>query len=433
MSDSRDSSRDSGDGADGATARGIYFVHPGDVPRFIPWRRGRTVMGRNPGCAIPLAGRAVSWEHAELCYDGRTAVLRDLKSTNGLLVDGVPVSEALIEDGRVIRLGDFVGVAGIGETDAAAEPLFAEADRLGLHVGPLLRAALQPLAISGGLSRRVVIEGETGTGKRLTARLCHTRESREGAFVAVDCGCPGGDESSTPDELRRRLFGAPDGQPGALHDAADGTLYLANVTALPAVLQDELASVLAGDRGGLPGDFVLVAGSQEPLATALGEGRLQPALYRQLDGVKLRLPALRRRVAEIPSLFRRLFERQERGGRRGRCPLLSTDLVERLCLYDWPCNVREMVLLVERLAALHGDELRLRSAHLPARMMPLDLEKTTSPVTPLGGVDPSSLLDALREAGGNVARAANRLGITRERAYRLIERLGLSATSRAGA
>ena len=176
-----------------------------------------------------------------------------------------------------------------------------------------------------------------------------------------------------------------------------------------------------------------MAGSQEPLATAVAEGRLAalalPATGRGEAAAAAAAPAR----GGDPALFRRLFERQERDGRRGRCPLLSTDLVERLCLYDWPCNVRELVLLVERLSALHGDELRLRSAHLPARMMPPDLEKITSPVTPVNGVDASSLLDALREAGGNVARAAARLGITRERAYRLIERLGLSATSRAGA
>ena len=86
------------------------------------------------------------------------------------------------------------------------------------------------------------------------------------------------------------------------------------------------------------------------------------------------------------------------------------------------------------LISLHGDEDRLRSAHLPPRMLPPDLDnKTTSPVTPKSsGLDLPELLDAVRESGGNMTRAANRLGISRERAYRLIDRLGLSA-GRAGA
>jgi Sigma-54 interaction domain/FHA domain/Bacterial regulatory protein, Fis family len=407
MSDSRSSGDDE---ADEAVARGIFFVHPGDGPRFIPWRVGRMVLGRDPGCAIPLAGRAVSWEHAELRFDGQTAVLRDLKSTNGVMVDGAPVSEALIEDGRVIRLGDFLGVAG-SEAAGDGDWSLPEAEQLGMHVGPMLRAALQPLLIDAASPRPVVIEGETGTGKQLCARLCHELGERAGGFIADDCGA---EERGLIADLLAR--------------AAGGTLYLANISALPLAEQERVAAALSEGS-----DVALVAGSQEPLATAVAEGRLQRSLYQQLDGVKLRLPPLRRRLAELPSLFRRLFERQTRDGRRGRCPLLSTDLVERLCLYDWPCNVRELVLLVERLAALHGDELRLRSAHLPARMMPPDLEEITSPVTPINGVDASSLLDALREAGGNVARAAARLGITRDRAYRLIERLGLSATSRAGA
>ena len=111
------------------------------------------VLGRNPGCAIPLAGRAVSWEHAELRFDGHTAVLRDLKSTNGVLVDGSPVSEALIEDGRVIRLGDFVGVAGSEAVDAGSWSLL-DAEQLGMHVGPVLRAALQPLLVIRRARRR---------------------------------------------------------------------------------------------------------------------------------------------------------------------------------------------------------------------------------------------------------------------------------------
>ena len=118
MNDPSASGDDDGDASSGevdgsAEARGIFFVHPGDGPRFVPCGPGARSWGAIPRCAIPLAGRAVSWEHAELRFDGQTAVMRDLQSTNGVLVDGAPVSEALIEDGRVIRLGDFLGVAGM--------------------------------------------------------------------------------------------------------------------------------------------------------------------------------------------------------------------------------------------------------------------------------------------------------------------------------
>ena len=397
----------------------LAFVYPGEEPRTIPLSAGRQLIGRDPGCAVPLDGRAVSWAHAELRSDGRVAVLRDLQSTNGVLVAGLPVSEALLTEGAVVRLGEFVAVV-TRLPDAADGPRFQQQRALGVHIGPILGTALAPLQVAAGNGGTLVIEGETGTGKSLTARLFHAESGRRGAFVAIDCG------ELTAETAEAALFGAvargADGEAAGapLDDARDGTVYLANLTALPLPLQERLQRVLEERRGERLG---LVVGSQEPLAIALADGRLSRGLYERLDGTKVRLPPLRRRQLEIPSLFRHLFALHG----LGRMPLLSTDLVERLCLYDWPCNVRELVLLVKRLSALHGDEIRLRSAHLPARMMPSDQEKTTSPVTPVGGVDSSSLLDALREAGGNVGRAAVRLGITRERAYRLIERLGMAA------
>jgi hypothetical protein len=408
-----------GAGAQAAGARGLHLVHPATAAEFRPFVEGRQSIGRDPACAIPLEGRAVSWEHAELRFDGHTAVLRDLDSTNGVLVDGEPISEAVLEDGNVVRLGDFLAVVGPAPFAGAGVETFPEAAALGMHVGPLLAVALAPLAGGPG-ARLLLIEGETGTGKALCARLAHARAGADpGGFRAFDCA------ALDPAAAARQLFGQ--GEAGALAHAAGGTSYLANVTALHLANQQALAQALRTRRGPLR----LVLGSQEPLAAARAAGRLDPGLHQTLADLGTRplgLPPLRRRVAEIPGLFRALF--QQHG--RGRVPGFSTDLVERLCLYDWPCNVREMVLLVERLATLHGDEPRLRSAHLPARLLPPDQEKTTSPVTPVNGVDSSSLLDALRKAGGSIEQAAKLLGIDRARAYRLIQRLG-PAAGRAGA
>jgi two-component system, NtrC family, response regulator GlrR len=406
-------------GTRAAGALGLHVVHPWASAGFRPFADGRHVIGRNPACAIPLEGRAVSWEHAELRIDGPRAMLRDLESTNGVLVDGQPISEVALDDGKVVRLGDVLAVVGPTPPAPLDEPPFAEAEALRMYVGPPLAAALAPLA-RGRDTRLLLLGGETGTGKALAARLVHARSSRAaagGAFAAFDGALL--DHAGAA----RQLFG----EAGALAHAAAGTSYLANVTALHLANQRALAQALRTHRGPLQ----LILGSQEPLVAARAAGRLEPTLHQtlaDLGAIAIDLPPLRRRAAEIPGLFRHLF--QQHGP--GRVPGFSTDLVERLCLYDWPCNVREMVLLVERLATLHGDEPRLRSAHLPARLMPPDQEKTTSPVTPVNGVDSSSLLDALRKAGGSIEQAAASLGITRERAYRLIDRLG-PAAGRAGA
>ena len=131
-----------------------------------------------------------------------------------------------------------------------------------------------------------------------------------------------------------------------------------------------------------------------------------------------------------------LFSRLLDSFAAGRTPAFESDFAERLCVHDWPFNVRELVFLVRRLLALHGADKTLRAHHLPARMT----EASAEPGPPDGGGDdgPSggaaaaavplcepvqlpALMVALRASGGNVARAAAILGISRQRAYRLME------------
>ncbi|HEY8925714.1 MAG TPA: helix-turn-helix domain-containing protein, partial [Polyangia bacterium] len=116
----------------------------------------------------------------------------------------------------------------------------------------------------------------------------------------------------------------------------------------------------------------------------------------------------------------------------GRAPAFECDFAERLCVHDWPFNVRELVFLGRRLLALYGTDQTLRAHHLPARMME-DGGAGTAAGDPAPGSDGGSsaagaepvqlpaLIVALRASGGNVARAATILGISRQRAYRLME------------
>jgi hypothetical protein len=406
-----------------ATGRGIVFIHPAERPSFVAFPPARMVLGRDPAAGIPLDGRAVSWQHAEIFSVERDFFIRDLESTNGVVIAGHRVGEARLDDQTLLRIGDFLGVVTEGPVADDSDELFPEATRLGLVIGPALGAALAPLAqlSQGGqgtandpttTATRIAIEGETGTGKSLIARLVQARVRPKGTFAVIDCA-----SWNIADE-------GPAGLP-RLYEAAlprdgrtpPGTLYLTNLTALSPPAQ---ARLLAALRDKTAETLSLVVGSQEPLEQAERSGRLDPGLRALLAPLTVRIPPLRKRTMEIPRLFRRLLAQSAR-----RAPSLSTELIERLCLYDWPCNVREMSLVAQRLMALHGDEPRLRVAHLPARLQPPDRDDTTLPVAPVVGVDLRELLNAVRDSGGNIGGAASRLGITRERAYRLIDRLGL--------
>jgi transcriptional regulator of acetoin/glycerol metabolism len=141
----------------------------------------------------------------------------------------------------------------------------------------------------------------------------------------------------------------------------------------------------------------------------------------------VRLPPLRERIGDVPALFQKIFAVEN----AGVGPSLTADFVEQLCLYDWPFNVRELVLLARRLRVLCDPQTSLRASDLPARMRgEARLGSGSVPAPALDvegklGSDESpglqGLLSALRACQGNVAQAAAALGITRQRAYRLMQ------------
>jgi two-component system, NtrC family, C4-dicarboxylate transport response regulator DctD len=149
--------------------------------------------------------------------------------------------------------------------------------------------------------------------------------------------------------------------------ARDGTLFLEEITALPRVAQARLQPVLdqqqvlpVGAMHSVSVDVRVLAGTRQPLSTAVQEERFRPDLQALLDRTVFRIPPLRERRADIPSLFLHLLAQQGL-----TVPELSPRLVEALCVYDWPLNVRELDHLAQQLATLRPDEPLFRRSHLP--------------------------------------------------------------------
>jgi two-component system response regulator FlrC len=252
--------------------------------------------------------------------------------------------------------------------------------------------------------------------------------------VAVNCAAL--PEALAEGELfgyRRGAFtGADRASPGFFRAADGGTLLLDEISDLPLALQAKLLRVLEqrevqplGEARPVPIDVRVVVAGQQSLMDSARAGRFRADLLARLDGLTVRLPALRQRREDVLPLFSRLLD----GAARGQVPALESDFAERLCVHDWPFNVRELVLLVRRILALHSTETTLRAHHLPER---IGQEATGS--SPAGVAAPGTaaavsaepvqlpaLLVALRASGGNVARAAAILGISRQRAYRLMD------------
>jgi DNA-binding NtrC family response regulator len=435
-------------GAGGAAPAGLFLVwlfpRPSDAAQSLSLRaHDELVIGRDEGCGLRLHDADVSRRHARLHRDGDAIVLSDLGSRNGTFVNARRIVHAPLARGDVVRLGG--SVAFVGDAPGEATELAP-----GLLAGPLLRAELEGARRAAPSDLPIILQGETGTGKEVVARAIHSWSGRQGPYLAVNCAAL--PEALAEGELfgyRKGAFtGADRASLGLFRSAHGGTLLLDEVCDLPLVLQAKLLRVLEqhevqplGEAAPVAVDVRVIVATQEPLRDVVSRKQFRQDLLARLDGVSVCLPPLRERPGDVPALFTRAFVQQS----SGLAPALDPEFVERLCLYDWPFNVREVVLLARRLRVLCGERLTLAARDLPARMLGDASEVAAAAALtddtvlaatretagdagaargeaapPSEPLELPSLMAALRASRGNVAQAALVLGISRQRAYRLM-------------
>jgi DNA-binding NtrC family response regulator len=389
---------------------------------------GRQTLGRDPACETILEGNEVSRRHAEVYVDGPISAIRDLESRNGTFVNGRRVDQAPLTPGDVVRCGEWIGIV---VTESGGDG-FAEL-MPGWWGGATLRDACDPARLVPP-DVPIIIQGETGSGKEGLTQLIHASSGRRGPLVPVNC-------ATLPAELaeaelfghRKGAFtGAQEASIGLFRAADGGTLFLDEILDLPLGLQAKLLRALeaktvrgVGETRDVPIDVRIIAATQEPLALATEERRFRADLLARLDGLTVVLPPLRERREDIAPLFLE-FTRARAGG---ASPLIEAKLVESLCLYDWPLNVRELLQLARRLVGVRAAG-PLRRIDLPERMR---VQASDNPPAAAGeaGAAPQrrptddeaefeALITALRSHGGSVGRAAGAVGISRYRAYRLL-------------
>jgi hypothetical protein len=410
----------------GATL-GLRWLFPATDGPITPLFGPRVVLGRGEDCGTVLPGAEISRYHAEVTRNGPLAVLRDLGSRNGSFVNGRPIREAPVGPGDVVRLGEWVGVvmADVGEGSAQRWGTIVP----GLYGGPRLRQAIAPAVRAAKSDLAIIIQGETGTGKEVVARAIHAESGRQGGFLALNCAAlPEGLAEGELFGYRKGAFtGADRSNRGHFRAADGGTLLLDEVCELPLPLQAKILRVIEqrevlslGESQPAPIDTRILAAAQGSLEQAVADNTFRADLLARLDGITIQLPPLRERIEDVPYLFARLLHEGSGGHPPGVDPLL----VERLCLYDWPLNVRELVALVRRLLVLHGHERSLKLDYLPERIRSWHPGETPSEPRDQNERDEADfarLIDALRGHAGNVSRAATAVGISRQRAYRLIQ------------
>jgi DNA-binding NtrC family response regulator len=279
--------------------------------------------------------------------------------------------------------------------------------------------------VAAGDASTVLITGETGTGKEITARRLHALSPRgHGPFVEVDC-------ASIPNTLlESELFGHESGaftdarsaKAGLLELGQGGTAFLDEIGELDLGLQAKLLRVLdsrrlrrLGGREEIPLDVHLVAATNRDLLAEVRAGNFRADLFYRLDVVRIELPPVRERDEDAWILAAGFLEEAVR--RIGKSPLtLSPSLKKELLAYPWPGNVREIRNHMERLAlttpAGAAQVLDLELPALRGGENHFRIDFSGGPI-PWESIERTAIEEALRYAKGNVSEAARLLGLGR--------------------
>ena len=329
-----------------------------------------------------------------------------------------------------------------------------------IHSSPAMTQLVEEVHKIRSSDVTVLVTGESGTGKELVARAIHAISSRRAkVFVPFNC-------TAVPKELsegylfgyRRGAFtGAVNDSHGVIRTAAGGTLFLDEIGDLPLDVQPKLLRFLQegeiqplGEQRPSKVDVRIIAATNTDLEEMVAQSRFREDLYYRLNVIRLRVPPLRERRSEIPTIVN--YYVNHYSAKFGRKDIqITPQAVDLLMVSDWPGNVRQLCNEIQRTVARAEDGTIITPEHLSP-----ELKRTSSPTTPsaaaaasiaslpssnlqtagtgtladaLAEVERRMISDALRRHNGNISRAARELGLTRRGLYLKLERHDLSASA----
>ena len=403
----------------------------------IAWESQGTTcaIGSHESNDIVIADPAVSRFHCELRVLGSAIRVHDMESTNGTLLDGVPVVIGIVRDGSVLQLGR----ASLRVAFGAASNRIATSTRseFGSLVGTswAMRACFAMLERAAASDATVLLEGESGTGKEGAATALHAASRRASRpFIVIDCGAvPAGLlESELFGHEKGAFTGASERRTGAFEAAHGGTVFLDEIGELPAELQPKLLRVLeqrevrrVGANTPTPIDVRIVAATNRDLRAEVNAARFRADLYYRLAVVRIGLPPLRQRPEDLPILVDRIVATlglADDVAARLRAPAFVASLTRGA----WPGNVRELRNYLERCAVL-DDLAAVTLGSDAAAGGGVDVAQPFAEARDLvlAEFERRYVEQLLRVHRGNVSAAARASGIDRTYLHRLMRRHGL--------
>jgi transcriptional regulator with PAS, ATPase and Fis domain len=375
----------------------------------------------------------VSRFHCEIRQTQEGFVIKDLDSTNGTVIEGLAVKEAVLRSGAQLALGKtrlrFLADDAEVEIPASERTSFGDvvgnSSRMREIFGVLERIAPTDLTVT--------LIGETGTGKDVIARSIHKSSKREkGPFVVFDCGAVASNliESELFGHEKGAFTGAVADRAGAFERAAGGTLFLDEIGELALDLQPKLLRAIehravrrVGGNEELEVDVRLIAATNRNLEADVRDGKFREDLFFRLSVVTLEIPPLRHRGDDLPELVRSILGQLGKGN-----VTVAPETLRVLESYDWPGNVRELRNVIESASAVCDDPI-LEPRHL-LFFRPRTKREPSMPSLPLAGktlesIEKTAIQQTLEKCEGNKTQAAKALGIAPSTLYEKIKKYSL--------
>jgi len=414
------------------------------------------LVGKSPECDLVIADPKVSRVHCEVRLTEQGVLVKDYGSRNGTILHEARLVEAFVPPGVPLGIGDSVLV--VQPVGGAAVMALSQRSAFGSALGESLamRALFARLERAAKSEETILLLGESGTGKEVLARSIHQESHRaSGPYVIVDCG------AIPPTTIESELFGTvPGAATGAVNRAGffeaahRGTIFIDEIGELPLEAQQKLLRVIEartvrrlGSTQEHPVDVRIVAATHRNLRAMATEGNFRQDLYFRLSVLEMQVPALRDRKEDIPVLVERFLASRKPPVKRDDLP---PETIPMLMGYDWPGNVRELrnviarlvlfpELLHEMLAPQAGAVAPSSTAEPPVesasgadaedaslgKLLELSLPEAREAV--LADLERKYATVKLRQYDGNISRAAEAMGVSRQLLHRLLDRHGIRA------